>query len=835
MLVRGFFAGCACLTILAAIDPGSVRAAAVSVEPVEACVVPRLAVLDAIRRAQIARCLQWYESPQTARCAVLYPAVSLNAQLPANAIQVEADRVSLSQQGRSDLQGNVVVEESARRVTARTAYVYRDNAHNQITRIELLGNVHYLEADRVMIAKHAVLNVQDKSGEVDEVIYRFSSTHGGMSMPAWGRAEHIRRMANKDYYLEKTTYSTCAPTDRAWHIEAGSLHIEDKTATGVARNATLWVGNVPLLYTPYLTFPTSKARKSGFLMPKTGYSNVGGFDLALPYYWNIAPNYDATLTPTLYSERGMMLGGSFRYLMPHSQGIINAQVLPKDRAFKSFLLDNQTQYPALRGVSDDRWAFDIKNTTRLYPDLTFNAIFQQVSDEYYLQDFSTNLAVLTQRQLLREGSLTYTTDNWLFNGKVQSYQTLQPFNETPVSFIYERLPQLLAQGYYDSLPLGSTFSMTAQYDAYHWPNQLILMPQGSRYLLNPAINLPLRRSFGYVTPEVSVVQNNYDVNYNRYNIPGQTFNYAIPRYSVDSGLYFDRSTSFFEQAFTQTLEPRLYYLYVPFENQTPIPVYDSAYMIFNVDQVFRNNRFSGWDRIGDTHQLSYALTTRWLSNASGMEAARLTVGQIRYFADRKVDLCQSRQGSCVDTPLMLGYLSPRAQTSPIAARGMVRWNPQWAASADYVWDTYTRSTNNAQVDIHYQGESNRLLRLGYTYLVNADITGVAGRFENSPLHQASFALALPYNDSISALAAYSYNISKGYEMMSLIGVQYDSCCWALRVLGGRTFQSLSNQLHPQYNNNVYLQVLLKGLGSVGNRDPASLISTFLPGYVNRFR
>ena len=218
-----------------------------------------------------------------------------------------------------------------------------------------------------------------------------------------------------------------------------------------------------------------------------------------------------------------------------------------------------------------------------------------------------------------------------------------------------------------------------------------------------------------------------------------------------------------------------------------------------------------------------------------METGSLSVGQIRYFAERQVQLCQNNEGNCQDNPFMLGYLSPLSKSSPIASRAVYHFTPQWATTADYVWDTYTKDTNNAHIDIHYQGEANRLLNFGYTYLVNGDITQVArSRIQNNPLHQGSFAFAWPYNDQISALGVYGYNISKGYEMMSLAGVQYDSCCWAVRLMGGRVFQSLSNELRPQYNNNVYVQLLLKGLGSVGNSDPASLIGTFLPGYVNSF-
>jgi len=333
---------------------------------------------------------------------------------------------------------------------------------------------------------------------------------------------------------------------------------------------------------------------------------------------------------------------------------------------------------------------------------------------------------------------------------------------------------------------------------------------------------------------MELVQNYYDI-HNNAGLINNHYARTIPRYSVDSGLYFDRPTQLLNYPMTQTLEPRLYYLQVPYHNQTPIPVYDSAYMIFNADQLFRTNRFSGFDRIGDTNQLSYALTSRWLSDINGSEKASFTIGQIRYFANRRVQLCQSYSGYCNDNTFMLGYLSPLATTSPITSRAIYHFNQAFALTGDYTWDTFTHSTNNSHLDFHYQPASNQIINFGYTYLTNGDITQVAySNIQKNPLHQAAISAAWPLKQRWSALGAYNFNISKRYEMLSFAGVQYDNCCWAVRLVGGRTFQSLDTQLRPQYNNNVYLQILLKGLGSLGYADPASMIQTYIPGYVDNF-
>lgn len=803
-------------------------------EPVHACVITRSMPLTASTRSEIAQCLGWDANRATPVCHGSYQPILITPLDDADETQIMADNASFYSTGRSALVGHVSVHQTLRVVNAQTAYVYRDEKTNQVTQIELLGNVRYLEPGRLMLAKKATIDPRDKSGRVEEVLYRFESLKGAAMLPAWGRASFVERFANQNYLLQQATYSTCAPEDRSWQIEASEITLDNASETGVAKNALLRVGNWPLFYTPYLSFPTSKARKSGFLMPTLGYSNVGGFDLALPYYLNIAPNVDATFIPHEYSRRGTMLGGELRYLTPHSTGLVGGNYLPHDRAFNEFLISKRDQYPQLNDVSSDRWSFLFHDSTQIARNLQLNVNYQQVSDDYYLQDFSTNLAIITQNQLLRQGDLTYTTEHWLLRGMLQSYQTLHPVDQSPVADAYDRLPQLVAQGNYSDLPLHGRLNLLGQYDYFRWPNTLQPQPQGSRYHANPILSFPQLKPWGYITPEVQLVDNYYDLHSN-FSSAENVVNHAIPRFSVDSGLTFERYSSLMGHAYTQTLEPRLFYLDVPYQNQSTVPAFDSAYMIFNTDQLTRTNRFSGFDRIGDANQLAYAATTRWMSEATGREVASVTVGQLRYFSDRRVRLCYAPDGICTDNGRAanaLGYLSPIAKTSPIASRATYQLNQTWAASGDYVWDTYTHATNNGDVNLHYRPGVNQMLNFGYSYLVNGnDVYNTS-----SPLHQATLAYAWPLNDKWSTLGAYSYNISQKYNMMSFGGVQYDTCCWALRLLGGHTFKSLApGALTPTYNNNVYFQVLLKGLGSVASSDPASTIQAYLPGYPNIFR
>lgn len=822
---------------LFAIPMSSVAAGADwSMEPVHACVIPRSMPLNAPLRAHLARCLGWVSAEAQSPCCGGYQPLLISPLPHEKTLRIEADEVSFYPSGRSSMQGHVQVQQGLQIVSAQTAYIYRDAKTKQITQIQLIGDVRLADPDKLVIANKADMNPQDHSGRIEDALYRFNTQHASAVLPAWGRAGLLQKFASENYLLRKATYSTCAPQDNAWQIEAGEISIDQVKKKGVAKDAVLRVGDWPLLYTPYLSFPTAKERKSGFLMPLYGYSNVGGFDLGLPYYWNIAPNYDATLVPHVYSRRGVMMGGDVRFLTSQSTGVASAHVLPGDRAFAKYIKDNRVQYPSLRQESDNRWSLLLHDSTQWNQNLHMGINYQQVSDNYYLQDFSTNLAVATQNQLPRQGDLTWHSEHWLLSGMVQSYQTLHPVNQSMISDIYQRLPQLLARGRYDELPFNANFSVLGQFDNFYWPASVLMQPQGPRYHLNPVLSLSEVASWGYVRPSVQLVENYYDVRYDGAYSP-TTFNRTIPRYSVDSGLFFERSSRALGHSMTQTLEPRLFYLNVPYQNQAPIPVYDTAYMIFNTDQLFRLNRFSGFDRISDANQLAYAVTSRWLSDTTGRERASLSVGQIKYFSNRRVQLCYDYSGICTDSPYMLGYLSPLAKASPIASRATYQLTDAWGVSADYAWDGHTNATNNGYLNFHYQPQADRLLNLGYTYLVNGDITQIAGgESQLGALHQATVSYAVPLSDKWSSLGVYSHNISKNYGMMTFLGFQYDSCCWAVRLLGGRTFKSLSpTTLNPQYNNNVYLQILLKGLGSAASGDPTSTIRTYIPGYRDIFQ
>jgi LPS-assembly protein len=816
------------------------QAFSASVDVVEACVKTPQRPWNSAERASIASCLGWQdnESAHPICHGAYYPISRFYppAQTQSHFIQVRADDVSFVSAGRSKLSGHVDVQQDNRMVSAQTAYLYRDPKTQHVTEVELLGDVIYTEPGRLIRAHRVRLNPKEKSGIINNALYRFHHTYAHASLPAFGKADLIQRFKNRDLFMRGATYTTCSPKDKAWTIRAHEIILSEARGEGIARGAVLELHDTPVLYTPYLSFPISNARKSGFLMPTSGYSNIGGGDVLLPYYWNMAPNYDMTILPHAYTRRGLMLGGDTRFMTAHSKGVFGANFLPGDRAFRRYLKAHEVSYPQLQGVSNNRWSVFVRENTAFNDRLKLEINYQQISDDYFLQDFSNNMTVMTESQLLQEGTLTYTGEHWFGRGMLQGYQTVNPINQSPVHDIYQRLPQIQVRGTYQDLPLKANFEVRAQYDLFRWPNHLEPEKlQGPRYHVNPVLWFDFRKPWGYIMPEAQLVENRYDL-HTENKLYKPSFNHTIPRGSVDTGLTFERETTWDSGRYTQTFEPRLYYLYVPYQNQSNIPAFDSAYMIFRYEQLFRVNRFSGFDRISDGNQLAYAFRTRLLADNHGEEKMSFSVGQLRYFSNRRTQLCYEIDGECVDDSRMLGYTSPISKSSPIASVISYTLTPHWTVSGSWSFDVFQKATDNADMSMKYEPEDNHIIRVMYSYLVDANlIVGLTGEEVLAAEHQATLAFAWPINDHWSTVGVYSYNISERYDMVSFLGLQYESCCWAVRAFAGRAFNSLTLEREgTQYNNSVYVQLLLKGLGSVSSNDPASTIHTYLPTYKDLF-
>lgn len=791
---------------------------------------------------------------------------------------------TFSQTEPSIFSGNVVVIQSGRRLVSDKAIVYRDPNTGKLIAIDLRGNIQIFEPGRMIAGEAAHLSFDQKSGYINNVTYRIllakddqiaadeqslnEDTERLTSTTGWGQATHAIQSAPGEYEFRNATYTTCPPTENQWRVEARNIKIDRAKERGVARDVKLTVGGMPVFYTPYLSFPTSKKRKTGFLFPSSGSSTNGGFEFSLPFYWNMAPNYDMTITPRYYSRRGVLFDDLFRYLTPDSVGQFRLDFLPNDHHFKKFKSTAEKSYPnefglpALLHASNKRGLFSWQNTTQFDPHWASLIDYTSVSDDYFFQDFGGIPALFGTNQVERQANVTYTGENWNFIGMLQGYHTLHPVNRQPINNLYSRVPEFDLNADYPDAFDG--FDFITQNQAVYFnrsigPGEIFTPLRGSRFNTTPGISYPIYHSSGFFIPNIMLNATQYALENPQPlpNIPivpvGNTLlpltllspplmpknlNRTLPVVSIDSGLYFDRDVTFLDNEYQQTLEPRLFYLYVPYKNQNNNPDFDSGIIPFSYDQLFATNRFSGGDRLGDANQISAALETQFIDQKTGNEKFHASIGEILYFAKRRVTLCNTP--GCSDFTFGLGGLSNTEQISPIAGKVGYFFNPAWSVNGDLTWDPSEVATETGNFYFQYSPDEAHLLNFGYNFLRNGDIIQslpnitVPQRSSKNDLNQISVSFAFPLALKWSTVGLWNYNISQRHPQTYLFGLQYENCCWAARIVGGRTFTALDQTGRTTFNSAVYLQLELKGLANFDPFNTSSRLTSQIPGYHDPF-
>lgn len=815
---------------------------------------------SALTRSDVATQLGWLDTPgRVTLCGGFYQDFAIpQLTLATDQTQIKAGNTLLRQLGASYLSGTVIANQLPdRQLSAEEGFIYRDKTTGEFTTMDLLGKVRLQETGQYIVGDKAHVQLQQKTGQYFNTLYRISldpyalsptllqaSTNPQKSLTAHGQAQKISQLAKGKLDLENATYSTCAPIAENWRLKAKKIHIDRATGRGIAHSAMITVKDIPVFYTPYFNFPIDSRRQSGFLFPTFSSSNNNGFAISIPYYWNIAPNYDWLITPTYFGKHGLQLNNVFRYLSPTSVGNIKLTVLPNDTGLASLQRTAPVTYANkpelvnqlndLRAANTTRSFFSWQHFNRLNPHWTGDIDYSAASDDYYLQDFSNIPTLSISNQLLQQAKLNYAGDRWNFQGMLQQYQTLHPLTLAPVNNQYARLPQLLFTGGVPDTKTGLVFQFNSELVHFRRslnPGEKVLPPAGDRIILQPGVSLPLIGAAGYITPTVQF-------NAAQYALANQPSNYAnnmfrsVPIISLDSGLYFDRNLSFAAQDYQQTLELRLMYLYIPNKEQYQIPLFDTGLQVFNYDQIFRTNRFSGVDRIGDANQISIGLTTRFIDQETGLEKLRASIGQIYYFRDRKVMLCGIK--GCADTLTAVGATSTTSLSSPIAGQINYALNQQWNASANLTWDIPTKEIQNSSFNFQYQPKANHILNLGYNFIRYGDILVPTNlRSDKNNLNQASASFALPIRQHWNTVGGLAYNVSHKHAQSFFYGAEYNTCCWAARVVLAHTFNGLSSFNTPIFTKVIYLQLLLKGMSNFGTNDP-SLITNTIAGYQDNF-
>lgn len=820
-----------------------------------------------LARDSIARQLGWVESSDFA-CGgyyleqpLIYPAEA-DRNSPVEIITTSQGLLSF--RSTSTLEGGVTISRFGQQLTANKAYLYRNPATGKLTAVDMIGNVHLRDANTLVIGKKGRYSFETKTKSLIDILYRTTvnteqheppevsaqeMTHERIitTPTAWGQAYEFSQTQPRIYELSQTTYTTCPPVSPAWQVKASHIVLNKNTGRGYATHVRLLVKSVPVLYMPYLNFSIDKQRKTGFLWPIYGGGNQTGPSIYAPFYWNMAPNYDMTITPGILTKRGFMLSDNFRYLTETSNGNVYASVLPGDSAFADYKRTKQDEFSnssdpvvqaelrRLEEASTTRKAFYWREDSRFTPNWSSHVDFNYAGDDYYLRNFGSNLNEITANQLLQEGSVSYQGQNWNFIGRLQTYQTLHPIDESPVQNQYRRFPQLILNGDYPDQPLGLEYFINNEvthFDIRNTPGSEVNLPVGNRFHIQPGISLPIYTPYYYFNPRLQFAMTAYSLTQTTDTGAPGTKHRGLPIFDIASGLSLNRDAVFFTHPYLQTLEPQLYYTYIPYRNQASIPVFDTTVNTLVYDQIFNYNRFSGLDRIGDANQIGLGVATRLIDQNSGLEKVRLGVGEIVYFEHRNVTLCND--DSCSDNP---SNHSNQQRLSPISGLLSYNVNPHWNFRTDVIYNPISREMDNTTVTFHYQPEEQRIFNFAYTFAHGGDVlSGIVDTDDpRNNLKVTTFSFAWPVFRDISALGLWGQNWNHAHLQNLLVGLQYDTCCWGVRLVGGRAFVGYdpNNNNRAQFNNEGYIEFALKGLGEIGTGNPSGQLSN-ITGYKTQF-
>jgi LPS-assembly protein len=608
---------------------------------------------------------------------------------------------------------------------------------------------------------------------------------------AHGDAAEIRFTGPDHYEATDASYTTCVAPHPDWYLRGDELEVDNLRKVGTARRVSVHFLDVPVLYAPWLQFPLSNERKSGFLTPTLGSTGVRGFEATAPYYLNLAPNYDATITPRLMAKRGLMIGTQFRYLLGDGSGPLgtangemNAEILPDDRA-----------------TGERRYALAWAHNEQFAPWLAGFWNLNRVSDDKYFADFADRISITSQKTLPREAGLVATSGPWSVLARVQSYQTLQDPN-APVIPPYNRVPQLLGT-LNDTDWLGLTWSGAGEYARFA---QEALVPTGERVVAYPTVAWMRQGSAWFFNARAGVHMREYLLDQTTPALPDRHPGYAIPITSVDAGLVFERDLDVMKTPLTQTLEPRAFYVYIPYRKQTNAPVFDTALDDFNFSQLFAENRYIGNDRIGDANQLTLALTSRFLDRDTGAERLRLAVGQRFYFEDQKVSL---------NEPLR------SAATSDFLVSAEGRLSDAWSMQSLLQYNFDAHEVERLNTGVRYTPSPGRVLNATWRYTRTlVDPTGAIGEIK-----QVDLSGQWPISDRWNLIGRWNYSLTDRKTLEGVAGIEYNADCWVLRIVGQRLTTTTQ-----QATTSVFVQLELNGLARVGT-SPLELLRRSVPGYV----
>lgn len=747
-------------------------------------------------------------------------------------IKVTADAANFIAKGTSIFKGNVVATQGSRLMYADKAEVIHNSTDGELEIISAQGHVKLMQPGFRVDGTKVVAYINENRKTLDDGVYRLYDRH------ARGTAKSVVILGDSKMSLSNATYTTCAPASNAWHLQANSIDLNKETGRGEAWNAKFYAKDIPIFYFPYINFPIDKRRQTGFLQPIFENSLLNGQTITLPYYFNLAPNYDATVSTSYMTLRSFKFDSIFRYLTKSSNGAINFDFLPDDRAYRALRNEMYANQSFMQSMNPDvavrrndlkprdfRYRFALKNTTYFTRDWLFTVDYTTASDGNYLYDFKPySASYVTDRDssiyALQRAVLQNFNRYGILKAQIARYDVFHVVNGPSGTQQLSKMPAIDFNSVDIPLPAGFDFTLNASYinfQSNYIQDSGPSLTYGQRFHVRPALSYPIMRMGWYIIPRAQI---NYVDYQNLHVSPSDLANgvspyhphLTIPMYDLKAGLIFDRNVKFMRRNLLQTLEPQLYYLYVPVKNQNDLPNLDSGLLTFDYNQVFRDNRYTGGDFIGDANQLGMGIASKFFDNETGEEKGMLGVGKIRYFRNQILLLDQELDNT-------------NKEWSPYAFVAKLRLSTDYTIEGNLV--TTFRSTDTATFQIQYHPSPVKVINFAYQYVSDSQPDDLTGQL-NSNLNQISVSSAWQVSAPWRVLGKVNYDLRFHRYLETIAGFEYHTCCTAMRLVWSRIWMPEITSNHG-HDNILRLQIIFKGVGGVGNA-PDRYIASVIPGY-----
>jgi len=692
-------------------------------------------------------------------------------------VYIKADLI----QGHDELEiegiGNAELITEDQIITADRMKYYPDSDN-----IEVEGDVRIERKLDIVEGSRLKMNLESKIGQMESPTFQLKD---GSER---GEAKTLFMKGDNQYQYKQARYTTCPEGNEDWMVEADELDMDDNEKTGTARGAILKFLGVPIGYTPWGSFSYSDERKTGFLSPIYSTNGRTGLDISAPFYWNIAPNIDATFKARAMSKRGIMVNNEFRYLTKNGNGSMSGgliyDILAKDNMTEQ--KRDRVQFKHIQGLGNG-WSFGLD--------------YNRVSDNLFFRDLGKGLKVTSRTQLMQQGRAAYNSKlgkNGIvsFSAQAQQFQTVQG-QKWRIGSPYKKLPQVLLRATQRDV-LGADFDVSASYTdfAHKDENKDPSKVGGKRYTFFPNVSVPMENSFGFIKPKFGVHHTGYMMNNSTDLIPEKNISRTLPIMSLDSGVTFDRETKIFGEGFNQTIEPRLFYVYVPYKNQSLMPIFDSGVQGFSFGRVFSENKYSGNDRINDANRVTMSLSSRLIDESTGIERIRIAIA-------KQVHLRKER----------VGVVANPKRNSDIIFQVSGNITKDLSAKHTMQIDQSKGHTDVMRSIVSYQPEIGKVLNLGY-------------RYTRGVLAQYDISAQWPISKRWRAVARKNYSLKSTRALSELIGIEYNACCWTARFVAQKLRTSSTRT-----NTTFFLQLELGGLLQIGS-DPLKILTRGIKGYTN---